>query len=163
MPQNSIFSVPYIYKINLPGLDKACPVDVKLGAEARVRKYALVGATGGAQPFRTQYDVAVDGTAYALTAGKGVGAYQFTLLEGAIQDCDNNTVGDSFMEDYKKLKGYRSRKLVIVTYGVSTRGTTETSMTFTGIIDNVLTTVLVDEQTGQSYTQIQITASGLWE
>ena len=163
MPKNNIFNVPYIYKINLPGLDKACPVDVKLGDASRVRLYALVGATGGAQPFRTQYDVAVDGTAYALTAGKGVGTYQFMLLEGAFQDCDNNTVGDSFMEDYKKLKGYRSRKLVIVTKGTAGLRTTSASMKFTGVIDNVLTTVLVDEQTGQSYTQIQITASGLWE
>lgn len=157
--KTNIFDTPYIYKINLPGLEKACPVTVQLGESLSPRLYALVGPTGGAQPFRTQYDVAVDGTTYVLTAGKGVGTYQLSLLEGAFKDCAGGTVGESFMADYKKLQGYKSRKIRLVT-----RGTTNTnnSMTFNGIIDNVLTSVNVDDSTGQTYTTIQVTATGIW-
>lgn len=160
--KNNIFNEPYIYRINLPGLGNLSPVSVQLGPNLTPKMYALVGNTGGVQPFRTQYDVAVDGTTYVLTAGKGVGTYQFTLLEGAFKDCSargSNTINDSFMADYKKLKGYRSRKIRLVTRGTLS---TSNSLTFFGIIDNVVTSVVVDESTGQSYTQITVTATGVW-
>ena len=159
-PLTNIFDAPYIYKINLPGLDKACPVTVQLGETLTPKLYALVGPTGGAQPFRTQYDVAIDGTTYVLTAGKGVGTYQFTLLEGAFKDCAGGEVGESFMADYKTLKGYKSRKIRLVTKGTIN---TNNSITFDGVVDNVLTSVNVDDSTGQTYTTIQVTATGVWE
>lgn len=137
-------------------------VSVKLGSSSSPRQYLLVNGAGGTQPFRTQYDMALDGSQYVLTAGKGVGTYEFQLLEGPIHTCRGGgsaTRYSSFISDYKGMKGADSRKLTIVTKTQS--ATTRNSITFVGLINQVNINAVRGED-GESYVLAVVSATGTW-
>ena len=136
-------------------------VNVKLGASGSPRQYLLIDGAGGSQPFRTQYDMALDGSQFVLTAGKGIGTYEFKLLEGPVKDCGSkvNTSKSSFVSDYKKMDDADSRRLTIVTKTDSS--TTKNSLTFRGIINQVAINAARGED-GESYVIIIVSATGIW-
>ena len=139
-------------------------VTVAIGKNTSPFKCLLMDQAGGAQPFRTQYDIALDGTQYVLAAGKGRGNYELKLLEGPINTCSNapdNIKDMSLHQIYKnQMDRLDGRKITIVTG--SNPDNTRESWKFTGIIDQLATYAHVSES-GERYIVNVITATGMWE
>jgi len=123
----------------------------------------LMDQAGGSQPFRTQYDIALDGTQYVLAAGKGRGSYELKLLEGPISDCSGTgevttkTLHDLYASEMGRLSG---RKITITT-GVDLKSTKK-CWVFEGLIDQ-LTTLAQVTNTGEKYIINVISATGMWK
>lgn len=137
-------------------------VDVRIGATNHPRKYRLIDSAGGNQPFRTQYDMAVDGSQFVLAAGKGLGTYEFKLLEGPFTSCGGqitNSSQSSFLKEYKQLKKAKDRQITVITRA---RGSsTQYSVTFKGLINNVQVGASRGEN-GEGYVIIVVSATGVW-
>lgn len=131
---------------------------IKVGSGAP-NQYLITGDAQGAQVFRTQHDVAVDGTQYMLTAGRGKGGFQFTIFEGPI--CNANA--DTFASKYSKLDAYSDRTIE-VTYsleaGKNTKST-NSSAVFSGVILSANTHQAVSE-TGVTIIITEVQAAGMW-
>ena len=137
-------------------------VDVRLGSSNSPRKFHLIDAAGGNQPFRTQYDMAIDGSQFVLAAGKGLGNYEFKLLEGPLTHCAGTTGTNSqtsFLREYKKLKKAADRQITVITRAKGS--STQYSVTFKGLINNVQVSATKGEN-GERYLIIVVSATGVW-
>lgn len=137
-------------------------VDVRIGSSDRPRKFHLIDTAGGNQPFRTQYDMAIDGTQFVLAAGKGLGTYEFRLLEGPLEHCAGSSALDSqtsFLREYKKLKKAEDRQITVITRAKGS--STQYSVTFKGLINNVQVSAVKGES-GERYLIIIVSATGVW-
>lgn len=81
---------------------------IKLGGQD-ANQYKITGETEGKQIFRTQYDLAIDGTEYILTAGVGQGEYHFVIFEGPFDCADAQ--GPVFMSRLHELKDFERRSI----------------------------------------------------
>ena len=64
----------------------------------------LLTGLEGAQPYRTQIDVALDQTTYTLGAGKGLGSNTFGLIDGPFECLADADTALQKLEDIKSLK-----------------------------------------------------------
>lgn len=122
-------------------------------------RYLIYGEAQGAQVFRTQHDVAVDGTQYMLTAGRGKGGFQFTIFEGPI--CNANA--ETFASKYSKLDSYAARTIE-VTYSLDVgrdAKSTNNSAVFSGVILSANTHQSVAEN-GITLIVTEVSAEGMW-
>lgn len=134
------------------------PTRVSVSIGGKHVKYAMLSESGGTQPMRTQFDVAMDGkTIYTLNAGKGIGSHTLTLFDGPFT-CGTAPEGGSILKNYPKgdLEG---RKIVIV-YAVR-NGNEDVKTTFKGII-NSLSTVTMDSGGGSVVVATTVKATGMW-
>lgn len=128
---------------------------IKLGADPDVNQYKISGQTEGQQIFRTQYDVAVDGTEYILTAGAGQGTYTFTIFEGPF-DCDQSQ-GPVFAARLSRMDFFENRTIVVVI----PFGTTESAF-FSGLIVGSTINQKMDNTHGSYTVMTQISTVGRW-
>lgn len=127
----------------------ASPVKFKIG-DADHTLYLLTGLEGS-QPFRTQIDVALDETTYAIGAGKAMGSQTFGLIDGPFQ-CTQKV--ESVLSKLRKMKNLNSRKVEI---------TLPSYAQFTGIISNF--NIKLDDSLveGSYYILVTVTAMGVWK
>ena len=163
-----IFAQPQTTVIPQSSITKGQLVSVTVGRSGVVRQYLLINQAGGRQPFRTQYDIALDGTQYVLAADRGLGDYEFTMLDGVTEcrsDIRNNyykhTNTASFIPAYKGMHTAQDRWIKIVT-GDKNLGNGRNLLTFKGLV-NMVTTTAVRGDNGESYLQINLSAVGIWE
>lgn len=114
----------------------------------------LLTGLEGAQPYRTQIDVALDQTTYTLGAGKGLGSNTFGLIDGPFECLADADTALQKLEDIKSLK---ERKVKItLKHG---RG----SIQFEGLLTK-FSFALSDEMTqGSYYILTAIEAVGVWK
>ena len=159
----SLFSKRGNFLLNL-GITGAKLVKVSIGSEKKPLTCLLMDQAGGAQPFRTQYDVALDGTQYVLAAGKGRGSYELKLLEGPITDCSGATNKVEDMSLHTLYNSSISKNLagrqIEITTGINP-DTTNKCWVFKGVIDQLATYAQVTED-GERYIINTISATGMW-
>lgn len=134
------------------------PARIAVSIGGATVQYAMISEAGGSQPMRTQFDVAMDGkTIYTLSAGKGIGSYNMTLMDGPF--ICGGPADRSILDKYPSgdLEG---RKIVIV-HSIYNTGQ-ESKATFKGII-NSLSTVVSETQGGQVIVATNVKATGMWE
>ena len=142
-----------------------CYASIQIGKDP-VNKYLVSLGAKGTQVFRTQYDVAVDGSQYVLTAGRGKGGIELTVFDGPIASCNftNKAAPKAFSIKYSNLETYSSREIT-VTFKLPSQSnaqTTEQSAEFSGVIVAAHTNQDVDPRTGVIVTTTQIAAEGMW-
>jgi hypothetical protein len=113
----------------------------------------LMAQAQGEQPYRTQYDIALDGKPYIVGAGKALGVSSFVLLDGPFL-CDSKE--KSTLNTLKTMQKLADRKITITipTAGGNTQ--------FTGYVTKF--TIELDDQLspGSYYIWTGITAQGVW-
>ena len=130
---------------------------VSIGINGRIANVLLLGPDAVQQPFRTQFDVAIDGSEYVVAAGKGIGSYTFNVLEGPF--CESlektqETILDRITGFGTSLQGRR----MFMTLNNGRR----TGRTFNGVICNVTTAVDVSSDGARTIVS-SITAAGSWK
>ena len=160
-----IFAQPQNIIIPSSTIAKSQLVSVTIGKNSAAKQYRLINQAGGRQPFRTQYDIALDGTQYVLAAGRGLGDYEFTMLDN-ITDCStpnrdaNITSNPSFIPEYKNMRTAQDRWLRIVT-GADNSGNGRNTLIFKGLV-NMVTATAARGDNGEAYLQINLSAVGIW-
>lgn len=160
---NALFGNRTNLLLNL-GITGARLVKVSIGDKKKPLDCLLMDQAGGAQPFRTQYDVALDGTQYVLAAGKGRGSYELKLLEGPIKDCSGSGDKIADMSLHKLYNASISKNLagrnIEITTGINP-DSTDQCWVFKGVIDQLATYAQVTED-GERYIINTVSATGMW-
>lgn len=148
---NKIFKDAGILETTLPE-NKRSNIDLRIGS-TRISG-CLLHSLSGSQPYRTQYDVALDSTTYTLGAGKAVGEETFSFYEGPFI-CKNDA--DTALWKLKNIDTLSERKIR------ATIATGRGSIQFKGLLTNfdlALTDQLSD---GGYYIIITVQAAGEWK
>lgn len=133
---------------------------IQVGTD-KANRYLIIDNTEGVQLFRTQYDIAVDGTQYILTAGRGHGGFSFTVLEGPICNADDR---ETFASKYGDLDKYKTRTIKVVTsldHGEQATASTKNAAKFSGVIVSAETRHVIGEN-GATIITTTINAEGMW-
>lgn len=129
-------------------------IEIKIGRTSAPRTMYLLERAGHNQPFRTQYDVALDGTTYLVGAGRGSSVYEFKVLDGPFCADEKQT---SILEELTEFDVLANRTLKIT----MPTGHKNSIKTFTGVI-NEASTYHVQGDAGELYYISTVTASGVW-
>lgn len=149
----------------MPGDSQGEFVTVDIGGKSR--RIYMIDVAGGPQVLRTQVDISVDGTPYYLIAGKGVGSFQCTFLEGPFKTCTDTAVQDySIMCNIDTMsKNLKNRRIRITTdtglKSSSGRGSTLGRSIFNGVIHNIVQT-MQGQDGGSIMVVSRIDAIGQW-
>lgn len=126
---------------------------VRLSVGGKSLTMCLLTGLEGSQPYRTQFDVALDHTSYTLGAGKGLGSETFGLIDGPFNCSSDADVALQKLQDIQALK---DRNVTItLKHG---RG----SIQFKGLLNRFtfkLDDTLVD---GSYYIITAVEAVGIW-
>jgi hypothetical protein len=126
---------------------------VRLEVGGKSLTMCLLTGLEGSQPYRTQFDVALDHTAYTLGAGKGLGSETFGLIDGPFECFTEADVALQKLQDIQSLK---ERKVTItLNHGSG-------SIQFKGLLNRFtfkLDDSLVD---GAYYIVTAVEAVGVW-
>ena len=132
------------------------PVSIAIGGTDPINAL-LIGPDVVEQPFRTQFDVSVDGSEYVIAAGKGVGTYNFKVLEGPF-DCNSTESNTTMLELFKRFSGALKNRRIVMTLMSSER----TTVVFSGVITSTATSTVVTDN-GTRFIVSAITAMGSWQ
>lgn len=153
----SIISMPSGTK----GRNEDINVSIAIGG-GRAQKMLLLGPDTVKQPFRTQFDVAIDGSEYVIAAGKGIGSYDFKVLEGPFT-CAEFATYQSILEKLDEFaKTVDDRRITMTLLNGNSQASKVTESVFKGIINNVTTTTTVYEG-GEKVIVSNISALGSWQ
>ena len=163
MSTKNIFGPSTNAYIGLP--DNAVYAWIKIGNDSP-NKCLITAEAGGVQNFRTQYDIAVDGSEYLLTAGRGGGGFTFRVYEGPFCAPDSGKNGFThFADKYGKLDNYDSRKIEVVMSlepGTNAAKSTKNAAKYRGII--IAATTMQTRMNDGSVTIItDVKAEGMWQ
>ena len=98
----------------------------------------LTESIGGSQPYRTQFDIAIDGTISLVSAGPGIGTHSFTIFEGPF-DPNCPTSNKMLSTEYKNMRHLKNRVIKI-----AYRHVQGNVPTFSGIIHGLKSVQSVD-------------------
>ena len=125
----------------------------------------MIESAGGPQILRTQMDISADGTPYYLIAGKGVGSFECTFLEGPFQACSGNVYSKSIMHSIDWLsQNIKNRRIIITTdtsKPLTGRATTKSKSIFRGVIQNIVQSIQSHGE-GSVIIASKINAIGQW-
>ena len=159
---NKIFDAPVNIRYGLP--KNTVYAWIKVGDDP-ANRYLIINETRGLQIFRTQYDVAVDGTRYMLTAGRGRGGFTFTVLEGPLVNCDGSET-TTFASKYGDLDKYKKRTVDVVlgleASDSNTGKNTKNAAHFSGVITQAETSRAIGSG-AEVLTQTTINSEGMWK
>lgn len=131
-------------------------VKLYIGSDTTKEYKAFMTQSTISQPYRTQYDITLDGTVYILDAGKGIGTYTFMVYEGPF-GCPEE-IESSLAKTINNAETLEDRKITAVHYysdGTKLQGT------FTGYVSGV-TVELVANENNLGLT-VQVEANGQWD
>jgi hypothetical protein len=126
---------------------------VRLSVGGKSLTMCLLTGLEGSQPYRTQFDVALDHTSYTLGAGKGLGSETFGLIDGPFECIKDASVALQKLQEIQTLK---ERKVTITMKHGSG------SVHFEGLLNRFtfkLDDTLVD---GSYYIVTAVEAVGVW-
>lgn len=147
----------FIYNSTLPK-EVVKLVVAKIGGR-HYEGYYVLPDMEGSQPFRTQYDIAVDGSIYALNAGKGLGSITFTLLEGPFR-CTQNANPAYLLTNLMRTNKLEDRRVeIIINYNA---GVAKNVIKFVGYINNV-TPQITETQNDSIIYYTTVDAEGTWQ
>ena len=110
---------------------------------------------GGTQPYRTQFDISIDGTINLLSAGPGLGVHSFTIFEGPF-DPNCPTTNKFLSTEYENMRDIKNRIIKIAYSHVSGH-----APTFSGIINSMGSTQACDDD-GNITMTTNVEALGVW-
>lgn len=131
-------------------------IKISIGGSNPATMY-LLDRAGTNQPFRTQYDMAIDGTAYLVGAGRGAGDYEFKVLDGPFCTSEKKTENVSMLAKITEFDNISARTIKIV----MPTGNSVSDKTFSGVI-NSISTYHFRTDDGQLYYISSVGASGIW-
>lgn len=121
----------------------------------------LIPDAEGSQPFRTQYDITVDGSIYALNGGKGVGDLQFVVMEGPFLCAPGGKIPELMSSKLLTSDKLEDRK-VEITVNYATTATCNRSK-FVGYVDNLSLNIQEDKNTNSVVYRTIVDARGIWK
>ena len=130
-----------------------------------VNAYAIHGDTEGQQIFRTQHDIAIDGTEYILTAGAGQGAFNFTIFDGPFT-CPQDAPVTALAARYDDMRSFVNRTIEVnIPLVGSPEGANSTKLraVFSGLITGIGTRQVNDPSTGAYYILTTVQTTGMWQ
>lgn len=127
--------------------------NVRLSVGGKNLTMCLLIGLEGSQPYRTQFDVALDHTSYTLGAGKGMGTETFALIDGPFECVSDADVALQKLQDIQSLN--ERRVTITVKHGSG-------NIRFKGLLNNFsfkLDDSMVD---GAYYIVTAVSAVGVW-
>lgn len=114
----------------------------------------LADNMGGIQPYRTQFNVTVNGDIHVLSAGKGLGTQEFTVFEGPFK-C--GAAIDCMADYYDSIDDINERVIKIVYVNATSK-----APVFSGIINGMASTQSVNND-GTITMITKVGALGTWK
>lgn len=135
-------------------LKETVPVYVGVYLNGEYFPCLLEERIGGTQPYRTQFDISIEGTINLLSAGPGLGTHSFTIFEGPFDpNCPNTN--KCLSSEYAKMRNIKNRIIKIVYQHIPN------APTFSGIIHSLqsVQSVMGD---GNIVMTTSVEAMGVW-
>lgn len=136
---------------------EAARIIITIGKSGEPFNLLLVDRTESTQPYRTQYDVALDGTTYVVGAGKGVGNFVFKVLDGPFQ-CPSDSQFASMTTNIGSYSRLSDRQ-VKITVPDGLKGAH--GKVFNGTLNSITNNNVIDEN-GAYYIISLVDVNGVW-
>ena len=120
----------------------------------------LMGHDTVSQPYRTQFDVAIDGSEYIIAAGKGIGEYEFSILDGPFT-CADFKDRSSILTKLQGFNNSVTNRTILMTLNNAGAAAGGSSHLFSGVVSKVTTTLRVMDD-GTKAVISTVTAEGSW-